>query len=73
MKTDDTIRWTDADMIAATVEHWGVEEIDEADCRVIEATYGWDEPCLVVIHMPTGRTSDEAGDGGRWHLDRTAY
>jgi hypothetical protein len=69
----DTILWTEDDMIAATVEHWGVEEIDSSDCKVIVSIDGNDEPCLVVIHESTGRTSDEAGNAGRWHLDGTAY
>lgn len=66
------IRWTHEDMIDATVEHWGNDSIDAADCKVIAWESGG-EQCLVVCHVPTGRTSDEAGDGGRWTHDGVAW
>lgn len=63
------IIWTEDEMIGTTCEWWGNGYRPE-DCRVIR----WNEPeCLIVIHTPTGRTSDEAGGSGRWHLDGRAY
>ena len=66
------IRWTREDMIAATIEHWGDESIAAKDCKVIVDASG-EQPCLIVVHRPTGRTSAEAGDAGRWHCDGSAY
>jgi hypothetical protein len=66
----DAIIWNHRDMINAACEHWG-EGYEPGDCRVIRDD-GHEPPCLVVRHEPTGRTSDEAGDGGRWHLDGRA-
>jgi hypothetical protein len=65
------IRWTESDMIDAACEHWG-EGFEPGDCRVIRSTRAGDRPCLVVLHEPTGRTSDEAGDAGRWETDGRA-
>jgi hypothetical protein len=67
----DAITWTESDMIDAACEHWG-EGFRAEDCRVIPSTGHGDETCLVVLHQPTGRTSDESGDAGRWNLDGTA-
>jgi hypothetical protein len=64
------IRWTEQDMIAATAAHFDWER---ADCRVVRHDDGRGGTCLVVLHVPSGRTSAEAGDGGRWHLDGTGY
>jgi hypothetical protein len=66
----DALQWTEADMIAAACEHWG-DGFEPGDCRVVRR-YAHGSPCLVVLHEPTGRTSDEAGNGGRWHLDGRA-
>lgn len=71
--TSETIRWTHKDMISAAVEWWETEAISEKDCRVVRSLDGHGEPCLTVVHRPTVRTSDEAGDAGRWHLDGTPY
>lgn len=68
--TAKKIVWTRKEMVLETALHF---EWQESDCDVIEHTDAHDEPCLIVMHIPTGRTSAEAGDGGRWHLDRTAY
>lgn len=66
------IVWPEADMIGATLEWWEDETIHREDCVVRETNNG-KEPCLVVLHKPTGKTSDEAGDAGRWRLDGTAF
>ena len=63
------IIWTDDDIVDAACEWWG--GCRPADCEVIEMPTH-EGSCLVVRHVPTGRTSDEAGNGGRWNLDRTA-
>lgn len=68
--TTAKIVWTLEEMRTETADHFGW---DVADCEVMEARDGDDEPCLVVLHIPTGRDSSEAGDGGRWHMDRTGY
>jgi hypothetical protein len=68
----NAIIWTRDDMIEATVEAWGCDDIEAADCEVIRDD-SHEPPCLIVHHEPTGRTSDEAGDGGRWHLDGRAF
>ena len=68
---DGTMPWTGADMIDAAPGCWGIDG-DPADCRVITSTAAG-ERCPIVVHVPTGRVSTEAGDGGRWHLDGTAY
>jgi hypothetical protein len=65
-------KWTHAEMIEEAVAWWEDSKIRDEDCRVIESTDAEDGPCLVVLHVPTGRTTDEAGVGGRWHLDGTA-
>ncbi len=65
-------RWSESDMIAEAVYWWGNPQILAEDCRVIEDTDGDGNPYLMVLHEPTGRTSDEAGDAGRWHLDGTS-
>lgn len=65
--------WTHEDMILATLEFWGIDSFEPSDCQVVEATDGNGDPCLVVVHRPTGRTSDEASNAGRWHLDGTAF
>jgi hypothetical protein len=67
--TTETI-WSEKDMIAATADHC---DFDPADCRVAVALDRDYEKCYVVVHEPTGRTSDEYGDAGRWHIDGTAY
>jgi hypothetical protein len=64
------IIWTEEDMVDAACEWWG-EGFSPADCDVIPMP-AHDGECLVVRHLPTGRTSDEAGNGGRWNLDHTA-
>lgn len=69
---NDPIIWTQEDMIAAACEHFG-EGFEPADCRIIGALDGHSGNCLVVLHEPTGRTSDESGDGGRWREDGAAY
>jgi hypothetical protein len=69
----DRLIWSHADMIEATVEWWGRDDIEDADCEVIEGTDGDGRPCLIVVHRPTGKSSEEAADAGRWHLDGTAY
>jgi hypothetical protein len=69
---DGQICWTKADMVTATVDWWNADGIDETDCTVVRSTDGNGKPCLIVLHVPTGRTSDEAGDAGRWRLDGTA-
>lgn len=71
MATNKT-RWTHEDMIAATLEWWGDDDLKARDCKVVESDYD-DEPCLIVIHTPSGRTSREAHSGGCWHLDGTAF
>jgi hypothetical protein len=63
-------KWEEKDMVMETADHFGW---DPAECRVARSTDQDDRPCLVVIHEPTGRTSDECGDAGRWHSDGTAY
>lgn len=69
----DAIRWTHAEMIETACEWWDDPTIAVGDCEVRRSTDGDDSPCLVVVHAPSGKTSAEAGDGGRWHLDGTAY
>jgi hypothetical protein len=71
--TIETIRWTKAEMIDATVEFWFDSRFERADCKVIRSTDNRGEPCLIVLHVPSGRTSDESGNDGRWHPDGTAY
>ena len=73
MTTSDKAIWTEDDMIDAAVEWWADEDLDGHDCAVRRGTDAAGDPCLVVLHKPTGRTSAEMGDGGRWHLDGTAY
>jgi hypothetical protein len=68
-----TIRWTRADMINATLEHWGREDYQAEECQVITSALADGSRCLVVLHKPTGRTSDEAGNAGRWSLDGSPY
>jgi hypothetical protein len=70
--TDKTV-WTHDDMIEAALEWWGDPNLKAADCEVVEDIDGDDQRCLVVRHKPTNTGSTEAGDGGRWHLDGTAY
>lgn len=63
------IRWTHDDMISAYIEWLEDDEFsDPEDFEVIRTNDGVD-PCLVVCHVPTGRTSDECGDAGRFTLD----
>lgn len=72
MATDDKpIKWTPEDMIESTLEHFGREDYSADDCTIVP---GEDErgPYLVIVHVPTGRSSDEAGDSGKWNLDGTA-
>jgi hypothetical protein len=62
--------WTHDEMISETVAWWGREDRDAEDCKVIERE---DErgKYLVVLHEPSGTTSEEAGDAGRWQrVDR---
>jgi hypothetical protein len=68
-----TIRWTYADIIDATLEHWGCEDYQAEDCEVITSALSNGSRCLVVLHVPTGRTSDESGNAGRWNLDGSPY
>lgn len=69
----DVIRWPHKDMIAATIEHWGDDTIEAEDCEVAESDRDG-EPCLIVVHTPTGRTSAEAGDvRGRWTWSGIAW
>lgn len=68
----DPIRWTEDEMIQETVAFWERDDIRAEECRVIESTAD-DQRCLVVLHKPTGRTSDEAADGGRWTLDGQSW
>ena len=72
MTTSKPIIWSHADMIESTVDWWENPAIEDTDCNVIQTNDG-ENPCLVVLHTPTGRTSDEAGDRGRWHLNGTAF
>lgn len=65
------ILWTEDEMIAAAMEHWDMD-CDPREFQVVRSTDSQDRPCLIVRHDPSGRTSDEAGNSGRWHLDRTA-
>jgi hypothetical protein len=69
---DDPLAWSEDEMILETVEWWGDPEINREDCRVIRSH--WDgEPCLKVVHVPTGKTSDEAGTGGLWTPEGYAW
>jgi hypothetical protein len=65
--------WTEAEMIEETLDYWEDPAIEAEDCRVIVQEDAAGEPCKVVLHERTGRTSTEAGDGGRWHMDGSAY
>ena len=64
----DPICWTEDEMIQETVAFWEHDDIRAQDCRVIESESSG-ERCRIVIHDPTGRTSDESADGGRWTLE----
>ncbi len=66
-------RWTYDEMISETLAWWERADRDARDCRVVEVDDCIGEPCLIVLHSPSGATSDEAGAGGRWNLDGTAY
>lgn len=69
----ETTTWTEDAMIESTLEWWGRDDFEASDCVVREGTDDDGEQCLIVLHRPTGRTSTEAGNRGRWHLDGTAY
>jgi hypothetical protein len=70
------LKWSRSEMIEECCREWGDDtgrDFAPEDCTVVESTGDHDEPCLIVLHRPSGRTSDEWGDGGMWHLDGSIY
>lgn len=64
---------TPKDMISLALQRWDEERggrdlFDEDDCEVRRVD-GEGGPYLVVEHRPTGRTSEESGDDGRWSIE----